>query len=230
MITDAALLRLTTWLSPAFPVGAYTYSHGLEFAVEAGLVSDRSGLVDWIELVVRDGTGRIDAALFAVAWRAAARGDMPALKVATERCSAMRSTAEMALETAAQGSAFIHTVRTAWPHAWLDSWARELEAEGLVPSYPVAVAVAAAIAEIPLRPALSAYLNAFAANLVSAGIRLIPLGQTDGQIALERLQPMVLTAAEEALERPEDDWGGAALIVDWASMKHETQYTRLFRS
>ncbi len=142
----------------------------------------------------------------------------------------MRATAEMALETEAQGRAFLDTVRAAWPHPRLDAWACELDDADLPPSYPVAVAVAAAVAEIPLRPALCAYLHAFAANLVSAALRLIPLGQTDGQRAIEAMQATALAAAADALARREDDWGGAAALVDWTSMRHETQYTRLFRS
>jgi urease accessory protein len=227
MITEASLLRLATWLSPAFPVGAFSYSHGLEYAVEAGLVTDRASLVAWIEAIVRDGTGRIDAALFAAAWRAA---DADALARVVERARAMRATAEMALETEAQGAAFLETVRAAWPHPWLDEWAGALDDAGARPPYPVAVAAAAALAEIPLAPGLSAFLHAFAANLVSAALRLIPLGQTDGQRAIEALQPVVLKAAADALARGQDDWGGAAALVDWTSMMHETQYTRLFRS
>ncbi len=227
MITEASLLRLATWLSPAFPVGAFSYSHGLEYAVETGLVTGRASLVAWIEAIVRDGTGRIDAALFAAAWHA---DDADALDRVVERACAMRATAEMALETEAQGAAFLETVRAAWPHPRLDDWAGALDAAGTRPPYPVAVAVAAALAGIPLAPGLSAFLNAFAANLVSAGLRLIPLGQTDGQRAIEALQPIVLAAAADALARGQDDWGGAAALVDWTSMMHETQYTRLFRS
>ena len=179
MITDSALLRLITWLSPAFPVGAYSYSHGLEFAVESGLVTDRPSLVAWIETIVRDGTGRIDAALFAAAWRAVGDDDGDSLGRIAERARAMRPTAEMALETEAQGRAFLDTVRAAWPHPKLAAWASELDDANLAPSYPVAVAVAAAVAEIPLRPALCAFLQAFAANLVSAGLRL---GHTGGPL------------------------------------------------
>ncbi len=230
MLTEAALLRLATWLSPSFPVGAYSYSHGLEFAVEAGLVIDRTSLTDWITAVVLDGTGRIDAALFAAAWRAVADDDRDALSRTVERACAMRATAEMALETEAQGAAFLDTVRATWPHPRLDDWASALEHTDTRAPYPVAVAVVAALAEIPLGPSLSAFLHAFAANLVSAGLRLIPLGQTDGQHAIEALQPVVLAAATEAPGRPEHDWGGAATVVDWTSMMHEPQYTRLFRS
>ena len=230
MITESALLRLTAWLSPSFPVGAYTYSHGIEFAVETGLVADRESLVGWIDAIVRDGAGRVDASLFTAAWRAAAENDGAALHSITERGTAMRSTAEMALESEAQGTAFLATARAAWPHPRLDAWARELGDAGLKPPYPIAIGVAAAVAEIPPRPALAVYLHAFAANLVSAGLRLIPLGQTDGQRAIEALHSTVLAAADAAQARTMDDWGGATAMVDWTSMKHETQYTRLFRS
>jgi urease accessory protein len=230
MITEQALLRLSTWLSPAFPVGAYTYSHGLEYAVETSLVADRESLVGWIEAIVSDGTGRIDASLFVAAWRALADDDRPALHSIVERGVAMRATAEMALEAEAQGTAFLATVRATWPHPRLVAWVGELGEAEMKPSYPIAVAVVAAIAEIPLRPVLCVFLQAFAANLVSAGLRLIPLGQTDGQHVIEALHPKVIAAADAALNRSIDDWGAATAMVDWTSMKHETQYTRLFRS
>jgi urease accessory protein len=215
-----ALLRLLAWLSPAYPVGAFSYSHGLEQAVEAGLVRDRPGLVDWTGAVLRHGGGRSDAVLLAHAHRGAA--DPAALGEVLELARAFLPTAELALESLAQGEAFLRTTRAVWPEP-------ALPLAGEAP-YPVAVGVAAAVHRLPLAPLLTAWLHAFAANLVSAGVRLIPLGQTDGQRALAALEPTIEAAAARAETVALDELGTATFMVDWCSMRHETQYTRLFRS
>jgi len=233
MITDpakqaAALYRLLAWLSPSYPVGAFSYSHGLEYAIEAGLVRDRASLTAWIDGVLRHGTGRIDAALLAATWRAAAAGNDATLDTVAELATAWRGSAEMALEARQQGASFLGITRTAWPHAALDDFARRHDGQVAL---PVAVGLAAALHEVPLAAVLTAYLHGFAANLVSAAMRAIPLGQTDGQLALAALEASVAEAAglAEAVESL-DDIGTASPLLDWCSMRHETQYTRLFRS
>jgi urease accessory protein len=225
--TEAALYRLMTWLSPAYPLGAFSYSHGLEYAVEAALVVDRESLQAWVATAVGAGAGRSDAALLAAAWRAARADDRAALDDVVELAAAWRGTAETALESRAQGAAFLATTRAAWPHALLDALA--LRHRGDV-ALPVAVAVAAAGQDVPLPAVLTAYLHAFAANLVSAGLRLIPLGQSDGQLAIAAVERIVAETAEAARATPLDEIGTAAPLLDWCSMRHETQYTRLFRS
>lgn len=230
MIEGPLLLRLMSWLSPAFPVGGYTYSHGIEYAVEEGLVRDAASLAQWIEGILGFGGGRIDADLFRDAWAAADGGDDAVLAGVAARADALRGSAETALESRSQGQAFLDTVKAVWPDPWLDAWAAALAGAGIRPAHAVAVAAAAARLGVPLREALAAYLQAFAANLVSAGVRLIPLGQTDGQRTVARLEAAVIAAADAALRRDREDWGGAAVMADLASMKHETQYTRLFRS
>ena len=226
--TEAALYRLMTWLSPAYPLGAFSYSHGLEYAVEAGLVGDRQSLEAWVATAVNAGAGRSDAALLAAAWRAASSDDRAGLDEVVALAAAWRGTAETALESRAQGAAFLATTRTAWPHVLLDAIA--LRHRGNV-ALPVAVAVAAAAQGVPLAAALTAYLHAFASNLVSAGVRLIPLGQSDGQLAIAALEGVVAAAVDDAaLETALDEVGTAAPLLDWCSMRHETQYTRLFRS
>jgi urease accessory protein len=229
-ISDPALYRLMTWLSPGFPVGGYTYSHGIEYAVEAGLVGDRESLRGWIGDILLYGSGRVDAGFLGAAWSAAAADDADALARVAERAEAFRGTAETAMESLAQGKAFLDAVRGAWPHRRLDGWVRELELIGRSPTYPVAVGVAAALAAVPRHAAVTGYLHAFAANLVSAGVRLVPLGQSDGLRAIAALEASVQTAAENALTGDLDDVGTATFMVDWTSMQHETQYTRLFRS
>ncbi len=225
--TDAALYRLMTWLSPAYPLGAFSYSHGLEYAVEEGLIKDAASLAAWVATIVEDGAGRIDAAFFARASTQAAVGDDAALDETAALAAAWRGTAEMALESAAQGAAFLAITRAAWPEPRLEALAARHDGK-----LPLAVAVGAACAfyAIPLVPSLLAYLQAFAANLVSAGVRLVPLGQTDGQRVVAALEPVVARTAAAAPDTDPETLGTSAMLVDWCSMKHETQYTRLFRS
>jgi urease accessory protein len=222
---DAALYRLMSWLSPSFPVGAYCYSHGLETAVDAGLVTDADSLEDWLATVLRHGGGRLDAGLFHAAYGRARANDWAGVDAVVAHAAAQRSAAELALETTAQGAAFLDAARAAWPHPWL---ARLALGHGHGIAHPVAVAVAAAAFDIPRRAAASAYLHAFAANLVSAGVRLIPLGQSDGQRVIAALMPVVGECA--AAEVPLDEIATAAPVADWCAMAHETQHVRLFRS
>jgi len=225
-----ALLRLMTWLSPAFPVGGFSYSHGIEYALEAGLVRDADALRDWIEGVLRFGAGRNDAILLGCAWRAEAARDDERLADVLAWADAFRGTAELALESAAQGRAFLAAVRAAWPHPRLDALASPAADCARPPAYPVAVGVACAVAGIGEAAARLAFLHAFAANLVSAGVRLIPLGQSDGLRVLAALEPVVREVSAEAAGLDLSDLGAAAWMADWCSARHETQYTRLFRS
>ena len=224
---SSALYRLMAWLSPAFPVGAFSYSSGIEWAVEAGDIKDADTLRVWLSVMLAEGGGYCDAVLFAHAHRAVGEGDDRALRAVAELAAAFAPSKERHLETTAQGNAFIEATRAAWPCAALD----RLKAvwDGPV-AYPVAVAVAAAGHGIALAPALAAYLQAVAANWVSAGVRLVPLGQTGGQRVLAALEPAVAATAARALAAQLDDIGSAAFRADLASARHETQYTRLFRS
>ncbi|MCB2102188.1 MAG: urease accessory protein UreF [Rhodobacterales bacterium] len=230
MDTDIHLIRLMTWLSPSFPVGAFAFSHGLEHAVDRGDVTDADTVIRWVEGILAFGAGRTDAALFRNAHEAVGENDEARLARAVEWGATLRPTAELALESAAQGRAFLDQMTRAWPDRRLDAWKQALAATDREAAYPIAVGVACALRQIPLRPALTAYLHAFAANLVSAVVRLVPLGQTDGQRALAALEAAVVACTDAALRRRADDYGGAALTVDWHSTQHETQYTRLFRS
>jgi len=226
--TEAALYRLMTWLSPAYPVGAFSYSHGLEYAVEEKLVRDRETLVDWLTTAIEVGAGRIGGALLAEAWRAATEADADRLEEVAALAAAWRSTAETALESEAQGAAFLAVTRAAWPHPLLDRLVPERRGGPIALS--VAVGATCACHSIALLPALTAYLHSFASNLVSAGVRLIPLGQSDGQRAIAVLEPVIERSARACVDVSLDEVGGAALMLDWCSMRHELQYTRLFRS
>jgi urease accessory protein len=223
----SALYRLLAWLSPAYPVGAFSYSSGIEWAVEAGDVTDADTLKRWLSIMLAEGGGFCDAVLFAHAHRAAAGEDDSALRVVAELAAAFAPTKERHLETTAQGAAFVEATRAAWPCVALD---KLKEAWDGPVAYPVAVATAAAGHGIALEPALAAYLQAIAANWVSAGVRLIPLGQTDGQRVLAALELVIAATARRALAAKLDDIGSAAFRADLAGARHETQYTRLFRS
>ena len=223
-MTDAARqYRLLSWLSPSYPVGAFSYSHGLEYAVETSEVSDTKTLAAWLTTVLLSGTGRVDGVLFRKAHRAVVSQDWEDLQEIAELGNAFQPTSEFALESRAQGAAFVRATRSAWPSAALD----RLDEDTV---YPVAVAVACAAHGISAEDGLHGYFHAFMSNLVSAAVRLIPLGQTDGQKAIASLETTVAEAAEQAMTIPLDDIGSVAPLIDLASMRHETQYTRLFRS
>jgi urease accessory protein len=223
---DAGLYRMLAWLSPGFPIGSFSYSHGLEAAAESDIVRDSGSLRGWIGAVVTQGSGRIDADILRDAHRAATADDMASLCAANRRGLAFRATAELALETTAQGEAFLATCRAAWPEPFLDCWAAMREEV----CHAAVVGAAMARAGVSLRDALVGYLQAMAANLMSAGLRLGVIGQTDGQRILAALEPVVAEAAAQSIAREPSELGAVTFAADLASMAHETQYTRLFRS
>src|SRR5262245_12454 len=210
---SSTLARLMMWLSPAYPVGAYSYSHGLEWVVEAGTVRDAATLGGWIEDLLLHGAARSDAILLAEAWRALDAGDKGALARVAELAAALAPSAERRLETLAQGTAFLAATLAAWRKPELEA----LVAEGREVAYPVAVGVAAAAHGLPLVDTAQAFAQAFAANLVSAGVRLIPLGQSDGLRVLARLEPLIPRVVTAALASSLDDVGGASIAADIAS-------------
>lgn len=220
-----ALRRLMTWLSPAYPVGGFSYSHGIEWACESGDIRDAASLAEWIEDLIQFGSGRNDAILFTAAWRAGGQSTLDLLADIAAFSAAFATTAERHLETTAQGEAFVAATAAVWPGVLPPDRRAAL---GPRPPYPVAVG--AALADLPLTDALNAYLQAFAANLVSAGVRLIPLGQTDGLRVMARLDATIGTMLSILPDLSLDDLGAATLRADIASMRHETQYTRLFRT
>ncbi len=220
-------LPLFLWLSPAFPVGSFAYSHGLEWAVEAGDVVDLSSLGDWLADLAAFGAPRMDAALFAAAHRAAEAEDWRALNEINELAVALAGSAERRLETTAQGGAFRLTARAAWD---CEALARVPERAGDAIAYPIAVAAAAAGQGMARERAGEAFALALFANLVSAAVRLGVVGQTDGQRVLAGILPEVAAMAREAADATLDDLGACALRSDIAAMRHETQYSRLFRS
>jgi urease accessory protein len=210
-----ALLTLAQWLSPAFPVGAFSYSHGLEWQVEAGAIRDADAFRDWLCQILAHGAGRTDAILLACAYRAETAEARAAIDGLAR---ALAPSFERGRETLLQGEAFAETTGVIW----------SLDLPAL--SYPVAVGTAARHLGLPLGDTLSLYLHSFAGNLTSAAIRLVPLGQTAGQAVLAGIGPLCEQIAAEAAGATPDDLGSCCFMADIASMKHETQYSRLFRS
>jgi len=223
----AALYRLMTWLSPAFPVGAFSYSSGIEWAVEAGDIGDAASLRGWLASMLADGPGFCDGVFLAQTHRAASSGDAAGLAEIVELAAAFAPSRERQLETSAQGRAFVEIARSAWNCASLD---RLISCCGGAIVYPVAVGLVCAAHAIPLAATMHAFLHALTSNWISAGARLVPLGQTDSQRVLAQLEPVVAATARRAVAAALDDLGSATFRADLASMRHETQYTRLFRS
>jgi urease accessory protein len=223
----AALYRLMTWLSPAFPVGAFSYSSGIEWAVEAGDITDAASLRGWLAAMLAEGSGFCDGVFLAQVHRAVSRHDDAALREIAELAAAFVPSRERQLETTTQGRAFIEISRSAWSCEGLDD---VIAACGGPIVYPVAVGLVSAAHAIPLAPAMHGFLHALVSNWISAGARLVPLGQTDSQRVLAALEPVVVSTAKRALEAGLDDLASATFRADLASLRHETQYTRLFRS
>jgi urease accessory protein len=218
-------LPLLVWLSPGFPVGAFAFSHGLEWAVDSGAVHDAAGLRDWLSALVEHGSVRADAVLLAAAWRAA---DAIEASSVNDLALALAPSRERRLETSAQGTAFLAAVSPAWPAPGIDAFVERLADEDA--AYPVAVGVSAAAHAIPLHQTLDAFCLAACSNLVSAAVRLGPIGQTEAQAVIAALCPALGRLAAWAATSSLDDCGTAAWGADIASMRHETQYSRLFRS
>jgi urease accessory protein len=223
----AALYRLMTWLSPAFPVGAFSYSSGIEWAVEAGDITDAASLRAWLAAMLADGSGFCDGVLLAHTHRAALLNDVAALREIAELAAVFVPSRERQLETTSQGRAFIDIARAAWHCDGLEPLIAACDGAIV---YPVAVGLVSAAHAIPLASTMHAFLHALTSNWISAGARLVPLGQTDSQRVLASLEPVVVATAGRALQACLDDLGSATFRADLASMRHETQYTRLFRS
>jgi len=223
-LATPALLKLMTFVSPAFPVGAFSYSHGLEFLIDRGDIRAADALAVWIAELLTRGSLWNDTVLFAAAHRAARLDANAELPEVAELAEALSGSRERHLETIAQGRAFLEGVAPAWPCAILDCFAKEGAA------YPVAVGAVAAAHDIALEVALPAYLNAVVANLISVGVRLVPLGQSAGLKVLASLHENIAAIARRAGVSSLDELGSATVLAEIAAMRHETQYSRVFRT
>lgn len=206
------LLTLTQWLSPAYPVGAFAWSHGLERAVQRGDVQGADSLSDWLRAVLEQGAGRSDAILLCAAHGADDVGPI------AELAAVLAPSRERRMETLQQGAAFAATTRAVWGLELADM------------AYPVAVGRAAGLIGLPVVPTAQVWLHSFASNLVQAAQRLMPLGQTKGQQILAGLHPLCAAVGQEAASASLEDIGASSFAVDIASMQHAKQYPRIFRS
>ena len=212
MNTD--LLTLTQWLSPSFPVGAFAYSHGLEQVIDRGDIHNAETLAQWLRDLLEHGSTRSDITLLAAAFNA----EGSEIDDIDQTARAFASSAERVVETVDQGTAFARTVDEVW-------------GTKMGPlTYPVAAGRAARLKRLPLDMTTEIYLHAFIANLVSAAVRLVPLGQTDGQRVLSELAPLILATAEAARDCPLSSLSSACFAADIAAMHHETQYSKVFRT
>jgi urease accessory protein len=235
-MAETALYDLMSWMSPAWPIGAFAHSGGLEWAVEAGHVHDRASCAQWIADLIESGAIHNDTVLFVHAWRAAKAGDVEVLREVAELATASQTGFERRLESTAQGAAFRRIAVSAIDHPRpakdVGTLLANIDDEDL--AYAVAAATLFAAEGVPLAQALTAWMHGAASNLVSAAQRLVPLGQTDGQRVLRDLRPTIFALVAAALALPEgdpfDQLGGCTLLAELGCMAHETQYTRLFRT
>jgi len=214
MATATEILTLTQWFSPAFPVGAFAYSHGLEWAIDSGDVTNKEQSEAWISDVLRHGAGWNDSLFLGAAYRAGTT-DVDEIDSISRAFSA---SAERLKETRLQGEAFCEIIAKVWA----------ADLKGL--TYPVAVGRAARLQGLPLELTTQFYLQAFIANFAAVTMRLVPLGQTEGQRMIREMTPLCSQVAAQASCAALDDLGSSAFLSDIASMKHETQYSRIFRT
>ena len=212
MPTEMAVLTLAQWFSPAYPIGSFAYSHGLEWAIETGDVHDSATLCAWVRDVLEFGSGRNDALFLAAAYGSDDPGQV------NDICRAFAPSKERLKETDLQGAAFGEITSAIWGH-------------DLPPmAYPVAVGWAARLDELPLSLTSQMYLQSFASALVSVGMRLIPLGQRKGHTLIQSLAPLCGRISEQTAHGDLDALSATAFLPDIASMKHETQYSKVFRT
>lgn len=217
--SNTALLRLMTWLSPAFPVGAFSYSHGIERAIHDGLVHDKDSLQNWLLDLLHHGSVWNDAVLFAASWQDASDGK-DCLNIAALG-EAMAGSKERHMETMLQGSAFLQAI---------GHWVSGTSGPVSEMPYPVAVAIISACNGVALEAGLTAFVHAVVSNLIQGAVRLVPLGQSHGVALMAAMEQPILVVAQRAATSSLDDLGSAAILSDIMAMQHETQYSRIFRS
>lgn len=223
-LAPLALLRLLQLASPALPIGAFNFSQGLEYAIEAGWVRDEAGARDWILGLMRQGVGTMDVPLLARMHAAWSAGDATAARELSARLLASRETAELREEDRHLGRSLAR-VLAGIGVGEAEPWQRSVEA-----TQAALFSLAAVHAGVPREPMCAAYLWAWCENQTIAAVKLLPLGQSAGQRVLEALRLQIPSVCDAALDLDEDDIGASSPGLSIASCLHETQYTRLFRS
>lgn len=224
-LTDSHFLSILQLASPALPVGAYSYSEGLETMVENGAIANQQNLQDWLEAQLRYGSIRVEAAVMVRAYQSVNMGDLAALTRWNLWLSAARETEELRAASWQMGRSLIQLLGKLIPQI--------LPIVNSVDNpcnYAIAFGIASAHWQVNIKAAILGYLHSWASNLITAGVKLIPLGQTAGQELLLNLQPLLNTAAMEIMALEDDNLDCCSWGLSLASMQHETQYTRLFRS
>ena len=224
-LSGPALVRLLTWMSPAFPLGAFSYSHGMETAIDRGTLKDRASTQDWLIALLQRGGGWSDAVLLALGYKTSCSNYAAFLELNTH-AMAMAPSAERFIETTNQGAAFLKASRT-WPCPLHD----QIDQSGTTHiALPVILGAMAQQHAIAFDVILPAALHAFASNLISVAMRLVPLGQSDGLLIQAALEPIILQTAQRASTATLQDIGSCAIHSDIAAMQHENLRTRIFRS
>lgn len=228
MLIDSSsytLLNLLQLASPTLPVGAYSYSEGIETLVNNGTISDWQSLWHWLDAQLRYGAIRLDAAVMVRGYNAALVGDRAALSYWNNWLSATWETEELRQQSWQMGRSLMQLFEQLQPQIKVLA-----DAVGKSSNYAIAFGAAANVWKIDISSALLGYLHSWATNLIAAGIKLIPLGQTSGQLLLNKLNARIYTASQEILGLEDNDLSCCSWGKAMASMAHETQYTRLFRS
>jgi urease accessory protein len=224
-LTDKNILCLLQLASPALPVGAYSYSEGLETLVENNIINNQECLLHWLQAELRYGAIRLEAAVMLRAYNCVKMGDLEALSRWNMWLSAVRETEELRNSSLQMGRSLIQLFGKLQPEI------KPLaDAVGNSCNYAIAFGIAAAYWDINIQAAVLGYLHSWVNNLITAGVKLIPLGQTAGQQLLLNLQPLISDATASILSLEDDNLSCCSWGLSLASMAHETQYTRLFRS
>lgn len=219
--SSLALLRLMTWLSPAFPIGSFAYSGGLERAVEDHYVHDAASLEQWVTALISHGSMWTDAIFCAEAHRLAGANPAGLVELA-ELAEALAGSRERHQELTLLGSAFLQASK-AWSHEALEN----LPADS---AYPVAVGAVAGVHGIGLESSVAAFLNAAVSQLCSVAIRCGVVGQVQAVGLIAQMEDVIIEVAQRAATSNLNDLGSATVLADISSLRHEVQGTRLFRS
>ena len=226
-VSAASLLQLMWLASPALPVGGFSYSEGLEAAVEAGLVRNEADAGTWLRDQLHLSLARSDLAVCARAFKAWQRRDAQTLAELNDWVTTTRETSELRQQTQQMGRSLCEWLKN---RSEVDDRVAQLKAFAPAPTWPVAFALAAAQTGAPLREALLSHAFGWAENMVQAALKAVPLGQSAGQRVLAALTADIPAAVDRAMALPDSARQAATPMLAILSAQHEAQYSRLFRS